>query len=534
MDQPWQEGDCISGRWQVHRRLPARHRPAALAIDEQSGQPVLLRACPPLDATAAARLQAWRHTPIHPHLCAAVDDGMHGKLPCVAVDFVPGLTLAQWLQQRSETCQTPHLLELAVQLCAGLSHLYRHGLPFHGALHPGNILISDEGHARLTDPLLTPDAPPRDEDLVVYEAPEARDDPSAGDARSDVYALGAVLHRMATGRPPPRGFTGITAAELRDDAIDRLGLPDGLPAPLRALIVACLARSPRDRPAGIEPIRRELAGQYEAHFRVRPPRPMRGRGFEAMLDYQRGLTLLGLERPQLAVRRFEQATRRHSRNALYWHYQGMAALLADQRDAAGECLEQAQRLDGESGPTMFARAMLLLDEPERRAEAARLFDSARHRGADPTRRPPDGEAATRSTNATCLSCGERFTWGVVHRYYAWRWMRRAEALAAGKRYEPALAACNSVLGLEPQHVEAWLLKGELLLDLARTDEALVCFDMVIMVAEHCADAWAGKAAVLARRGRHIEALACFEKALRLGGSAILRRIDLGALGVRLD
>ena len=115
-------------------------------------------------------------------------------------------------------------LAIAIELCGALAYAHGRGI-IHRDIKPENVLIGDDGRARprdfgiarLVDP--TPEDGPLTRPSMVlgtpgYMAPEAR----AGarpDPRMDVYAVGALLQHMLTGRHPDGADAAAAAARLR-------------------------------------------------------------------------------------------------------------------------------------------------------------------------------------------------------------------------------------------------------------------------------------------------------------------------------
>jgi serine/threonine-protein kinase len=128
----------------------------------------------------------------------------------------------------------PAALGLGRQLAAALAAIHAHGL-FHGRVKPENVIAVPGGVVKLTDLGLALAAGPAPSVSAGQRllAPEQRAG-SAGDARSDVFALGALLARLVTGR----WWSGEGAAGGADAA---------LPAGLEELLRRCLEVDPAAR-----------------------------------------------------------------------------------------------------------------------------------------------------------------------------------------------------------------------------------------------------------------------------------------------
>ena len=207
------------------------------------------------DEAAAARFaqEARLLADVHHENLVAVHgfETIEGKR-VLLMELVDGPDLATLIATEAPLPLT-RLVALALQIARGLAAAHAAGI-IHRDLKPSNVLvaggtvpkIADFGMARASsiagvDPRAfavvgTPD----------YMAPECLD-PLAVDARSDLYALGCMIHEMATGRPPYGAATPFgVLSEHRTAPIP--DLPDHYGAALRELFVASVAKSPADRP----------------------------------------------------------------------------------------------------------------------------------------------------------------------------------------------------------------------------------------------------------------------------------------------
>jgi eukaryotic-like serine/threonine-protein kinase len=178
------------------------------------------------EATAAAKLT-------HPHAVMVFDIGRDGDQDYLVMELVEGTTLEQVLA--GGPLPPGVVAALGSQLGRALGAAHARGL-VHRDVKPGNVLITREGVAKLTDfgiaralgEATTRITRPGDVmGTARYLAPEQLDDREV-DARADVYALGLLLHQAVTGHPP---FGEGTAVEV---AMRRLSAPLPRASELRA------------------------------------------------------------------------------------------------------------------------------------------------------------------------------------------------------------------------------------------------------------------------------------------------------------
>ncbi|RKZ11938.1 hypothetical protein DRQ53_01860 [bacterium] len=161
----------------------------------------------------------------HPHICVLHDVGEHEGIHYLVMELVDGLTLTQALEKGP--LPIADTLKYGAQISDALDRAHRAGV-IHRDLKPGNVMITKSG-AKLMDFGLARAArtgTPGDATVAMsqealtaegtivgtyqYMAPEQLEGKEV-DQRSDLWALGCVLHEMATGA---RAFDGATQASL--------------------------------------------------------------------------------------------------------------------------------------------------------------------------------------------------------------------------------------------------------------------------------------------------------------------------------
>ncbi|MBV8756556.1 MAG: protein kinase [Deltaproteobacteria bacterium] len=173
----------------------------------------------------------------------------------LSMEYFAGRTLSEVIAQRG-LVPLKDISDILTQIATGLEAAHQAGV-IHRDLKPSNVLVGERGAVKLIDfGLATTVAA---EGLTAtgailgtphYMAPEqVRGKPV--DARTDIYALGALAYHLVCGRPPFAGDNAIAIgfAHLSEPPLPPSQLRKDVPAGLEAAILAALAKPPEDRPA---------------------------------------------------------------------------------------------------------------------------------------------------------------------------------------------------------------------------------------------------------------------------------------------
>jgi TolB-like protein len=202
----------------------------------------------------------------HPHIVTVYDIGDEGEQPFIVSQYMAGGDV-QALLEAAPANRLPleQVIRIADHVCQALEYVHERGF-IHRDLKPANVWLMPDGVAKLGDfgLAITPGRarltmPGTMVGTVVYMAPEQ----ALGhqhDARTDLYALGAMLYELATGRPP---FVGDDAVAITSQHINAAPEPPSLhnpevPRSLDALVLRLLAKRSQDRPASAAAVREAL------------------------------------------------------------------------------------------------------------------------------------------------------------------------------------------------------------------------------------------------------------------------------------
>ena len=219
------------------------------------------------------------------YVVQVLEVGWDAEPPYYVMELIPGGSLEERLTQKNRM-PVDEAVELFEKICLGLNRCHAKGV-LHCDLKPANLLLDDDREPRLADfgqSRLSGDQTPA-LGTLFYMAPEQADLNASPDASWDVYALGAILYRILTGRPPHRDQATLEQLDTANSLKDRLtsyrqmivdrGAPrlltehDGVDRPLAKIVSRCLAPDPQDRFENVQQILQELARRKA--FRTRRP-----------------------------------------------------------------------------------------------------------------------------------------------------------------------------------------------------------------------------------------------------------------------
>jgi Protein kinase domain len=285
---------ALSAAAQLRRRLSRFERLGQYVLEEKLGsggmgtvyrarhnllrRPTAVKVIPASLQNDGALLRFEREVRItaslsHPNTVAVYDFGrIRGGGFYYAMEYLEGLDL-----QRLVECHGPQsearVVHILVQAAGALAEAHERGV-IHRDVKPANLMLCTRGgipdFVKVLDFGLVKDLCHRDElerrDFVgtpLYASPEASLAPDAMDARSDLYALGAVAFFLLTGREVFRGPRVIDVLSQHVStpvpSFSEVGT-QGVSRALEALVRSCLAKTPAHRPPSATGLRRSLEG----------------------------------------------------------------------------------------------------------------------------------------------------------------------------------------------------------------------------------------------------------------------------------
>jgi serine/threonine protein kinase len=211
----------------------------------------------------------------HPHICALYDVGREGETEYLVMELLEGETLSDRLAKGALPLE--QTLRYGTEIADALDKAHRRGI-VHRDLKPGNVMLTKSGVKLLDFGLAKAVAPGKGQSSLTalptqqgltqegtilgtfqYMAPEQLEGKDA-DARTDIFAFGAVLYEMATGK---KAFSGASQASLisaimKEEPAPISAAEPASPAALDRVVRTCLAKDPEERWQSAADIRREL------------------------------------------------------------------------------------------------------------------------------------------------------------------------------------------------------------------------------------------------------------------------------------
>ena len=252
------------------------------------------------EAKAAAALN-------HPNIAHIYEIGQSDGLNFIAMEFVEGKTLREKFQQQKTELR--NLLKHLLQVADGLAKAHAAGI-VHRDLKPDNIMITNDGHAKILDFGLAklidikPEGATQTSEAATALMPAQHSTPgmvmgTVGymspeqaqgrivDQRSDIFSFGCLLYEAVTGRKPFAGNSTVDTLHkiIHDPAPAISDFNQAAPAEIQRIIRKCLAKEPdkryqtiRDAANDIEELIEELKGLSDIDRSVVPSSPATASG----------------------------------------------------------------------------------------------------------------------------------------------------------------------------------------------------------------------------------------------------------------
>jgi tetratricopeptide (TPR) repeat protein len=296
------------------------------ATDTRLGREVALKLLPPAmahdDAARLRLIEEARNASVlnHPHICQIYDVNEAGGVTYFAMELAEGKPLSRHIHRGGMPAET--VVRIGQQIAAALAHAHERGI-LHRDLKCSNVMVTPIGQAKVldfglaqrlekgvlddatctgsTEHLAGPVA-----GTLPYLAPEVLRGQGASE-RSDIWALGVVLHEMTTGAKPFEAPTGLelVSAILRESP----GEAEDAPPLLRGVIQRCLAKEPGQRYQQAAEVRAALevfspSGQARAAPPAAPAAPRSRRTWVAL----GGVVLVGGAVSLVVLQRWKQVS----------------------------------------------------------------------------------------------------------------------------------------------------------------------------------------------------------------------------------
>ena len=246
----------------LDRMVALKLLPKELAEDKESLQRFLR------EAKTASALN-------HASICRVYDFGEDAARAFIAMEYLEGETLSARIQRGR--LSTVEALKIAIAVANALATAHRKGI-VHRDLKPGNIMLTESGAMLLDFGLAKYERPvvPADETVTAptgdaqvagtlpYMSPEQLHGQRV-DARSDIFAFGAVLYEMFTGKKAfPRKPTSETSIAIeREEPCPLDQSVEDVPNAMGRIIRRCLRKRPEDRYASMMEVEQELTNCSE-------------------------------------------------------------------------------------------------------------------------------------------------------------------------------------------------------------------------------------------------------------------------------
>lgn len=504
-------GDRIDDRYEVSDIRLGGMGVVYLCYDHELRAPVAIKSFQRRfmdNERAVARFEqeafTWVRLEKHLHIVRALLVQKIQARPHIMLEYVSameglGVDLRSWIEHNRLTLA--NTLLFAIHIALGMRHatLKIPGL-VHRDLKPGNILVShdgiakvtdfglvrslelsaeaisgseegDEGDARLTRAHAFVGTPP-------YMSPEqftARD----VDLRADIYSFGCLLYEMLTGKPPFRGRNMAEWRQAHTTESADFTLPALVQAPpaLLELLRACLMKDPLERPQNWNDLVQTLSAVYEDCVGPLPDLAADGEALEAREIMDKGYSLTELGKYSEALEAYDQAIALNRTNSWYWARRARTLRLLERYDEALATYQQAIALQPDYAWAWNGMG-IIYDRQNRLTDALEAFQKSVSLG------PHD----------------------------MWSWYNLGDMQLRLEDTDQAIISLREALRLDPRGAQAWAKLGKVYRTTQDLTQSVLCYRQAVSLQPNYAWAYNGLGLALKAQGQLDEAVAAFKHA----------------------
>jgi len=265
------QGTLYAGRYEVIKELGRGGMGKVYKVlDKEIQEEVALKLLNPEIASDEKTIERFRNELkyarriTHRNVCRMHDINRDKDTYFITMEYVPGEDLKTFIR-RTGSLPEDEAVPIAAQVCEGLTEAHRLGV-VHRDLKPQNIMIDSDGNVRIMDFGIARSLAAKgvtEAGMIIgtpdYMSPEQVEGMEA-DARSDIYALGATLYEMVTGRVPFEGDTALIIAmkHKAEIPLSPKEINQQLSEELSTVILKCLEKDREKRYQTAEDLLAEL------------------------------------------------------------------------------------------------------------------------------------------------------------------------------------------------------------------------------------------------------------------------------------
>ncbi|BDZ30802.1 Stk1 family PASTA domain-containing Ser/Thr kinase [Lactiplantibacillus sp. WILCCON 0030] len=201
---------------------------------------------------------------VHPHIVSLYDVGEENGMQYLVMEYVKGMDLKNYIKEHFPL-PLQQVIDIMEQILSAVATAHAHNI-IHRDLKPQNILIDEQGNAKITDfgiaVALSEHTMTQTNTIlgsVHYLSPEqARG--SMATKQSDIYSLGIILYEMLTGSVPFKGETAVSIAlkHFQTEIPSVRDFDADIPQALENVVLQATAKDPRDRYATVADMATDL------------------------------------------------------------------------------------------------------------------------------------------------------------------------------------------------------------------------------------------------------------------------------------